>query len=125
MIIAVDFDGTVVKHEYPAVGECVGAVEILKELIRNGHILILLTMRSDQYLEDAVNWFKERNISLYDVNNNPTQKDWTNSRKVYAHLYIDDAALGVPLKQDRGDDRAYVDWVEVRRLLVKRRILPF
>lgn len=47
MIIAVDFDGTCVKHRYPMVGEDVdGAVSVLKELVRKGHKIILYTMRS-------------------------------------------------------------------------------
>ena len=97
MIIAIDFDGTVVKHKYPLIGEDVGAIEILKELLSNGHQLILYTMRSNEYLLEAEVYLKSRGIELYGVNENPQQKEWTNSNKVYANLYIDDAALGVPL----------------------------
>ena len=47
MTIAVDFDGTCVKHKYPLVGEDVdGAVSVLKELVRKGHKIILYTMRN-------------------------------------------------------------------------------
>lgn len=51
-------------------------------------------------LQDAIDWFKKYDIPLFGVNEkkNPTQKDWTSSPKPYAHIYIDDAALGVPLK---------------------------
>lgn len=46
MIIAVDFDGTCVKHRYPMVGEDVdGAVSVLKELVRKGHKIILHRVR--------------------------------------------------------------------------------
>jgi len=49
------------------------------------------------FLDDAVNWFKENDIPLYGINENPTQKNWTNSQKAYGHLYIDDCALGCPM----------------------------
>ena len=130
MIIAIDFDGTVVTHEYPSVGKDVGAVSVLEDLIYNGHKLILNTMRSGKELSDAVKWFENNNIELYGVNENPTQKSWTTSPKVYAQLYIDDAALGIPLieklMEKNGftiNDRPYVDWLQVRKLLVKHNII--
>jgi hypothetical protein len=55
MHIVVDFDGTVVTHDYPRVGKDIGAVPVLKELIKNKHQLILFTMRSGKKLDDAVN----------------------------------------------------------------------
>ena len=130
MIIAIDFDGTCVTHEYPSVGKDVGAVSVLEDLIYNGHKLILNTMRSGKELSDAVKWFENNNIELYGVNENPTQKSWTTSPKVYAQLYIDDAALGIPLIENLIEkngftinDRPYVDWLQVRKLLVKHNII--
>lgn len=116
-IIAVDFDGTCVKHEYPNIGEDVPfAVEYLRRLTDHGHRIILNTMRSGEELDAAVQWFKARGIPLYGVNANPTQKQWTTSPKVYAEVYIDDAALGCPLVF--GDTlRPYVDWSAVWELL--------
>lgn len=58
MIIAVDFDGTVVSHEYPHIGEDIGAVPVLKELVAAGHKLILYTMRSGRLLDEARMWFE-------------------------------------------------------------------
>lgn len=140
MIIAIDFDGTCVTHEYPKVGQEVGAVPVLRDLAAAGHKLILFTMRSDvkapksdsphiigepgQYLTDAVNWFKKHDIPLYGVQRNPTQDQWTHSPKAYAQLYIDDAALGCPLVTDvLPGMRPYVDWDAVRELLKNRHIL--
>ena len=118
MYIAVDFDGTCVTHDYPRIGKEIGATKVLKQLIESGHKLILNTMRSGKELLDAINWFKENGIELYGVNENPTQKNWTNSPKVYAHLYIDDANLGCPLKMDLNiSDRPFVDWEVVSFLL--------
>lgn len=118
MEIAIDFDGTVVTHSYPEVGEDIGAIPVLKKIVENGNHLILNTMRSDSKLTDAVNWFKQNNIPLYGINENPTQKRWTKSTKVYAQLYIDDAALGCPLNFDGSLSlRPFVDWVEVEKYL--------
>lgn len=120
MYIAVDFDGTCVSHEYPSVGKDIGAVPVLKKLTENGHKLILNTMRSGDELSDAVKWFEENEISLYGINNNPSQKFWTDSPKVYAHLYIDDAALGCPLIFDHAiSGRPFVNWVMVDEILEK------
>lgn len=116
MYIGIDFDGTVVKHAFPNIGEDIGAVPVLKNLVKNGHKLILTSMRSHRLtngidtLTEAENWFKSHDIELFGVNNNPTQKRWTDSPKPYANLYIDDASLGCPLKMDEGEDRPYVDW---------------
>lgn len=124
MYIAVDFDGTVVKHEYPKVGETVeGAVETLKLLVENNHKIILWTMRSGEKLRDAVKWYMQNGIPLYGVNHNPTQREWTESPKAYAELYIDDAALGCPLRMGPNDNRPYVDWVEVKRMLKEGEII--
>ena len=116
--IALDFDGTVCKFQYPSIGKDIGAVPVLKELISNGHQLVLNTMRSGQELEDAVEWFKDNEIPLYGINSTPGQSTWTSSPKVYAHLYIDDAALGIPLVRN-GRERPYVNWSEVREMLIE------
>lgn len=113
-ILVLDFDGTVVKHAYPAVGEDIGAVPILRKLVSNGCKLILNTMRSrdsegTDTLQPAVDWFAERDLPLYGINENPTQKEWTSSPKVYGNLYIDDGALGAPLTVD-DHGSAYLDW---------------
>lgn len=112
MVIAIDFDGTCVTHEYPHIGKNIGSVPVLQTLVENGHKLILNTMRSGQYLQDAVDWFQQNNITLYGINENPKQKEWTASPKVYANLYIDDAALGIPLIHLH-KERPFVDWVKV------------
>lgn len=118
MYIAVDFDGTCVTHEYPEIGKDIGAIPILKKLVEDGHKLILYTMRSKNELVHAVNWFKENDIPLYAINNNPTQKFWTQSPKIYAHLYIDDAAVGCPLINDPEiSDKPFVDWTKIMDII--------
>lgn len=113
MFIAVDFDGTCVTHEYPFIGKKIGAAPVLRELAKN-HNIILYTMRDGEKLQDAVDWFKQNDIPLYAVNENPSQKVWTDSPKVFAHHYIDDAALGTPISIiDDYSDRKFVDWYSV------------
>lgn len=123
--IAIDFDGTVVTHDYPRIGKEIGAAPVLRMLTENGHKLILLTMRDhgdvenswnvDEHdtLDEAIQWFAKNEIKLYGINENPDQ-NWSNSRKVYADLYIDDAALGVPLRYRKEfSARPFVDWKKI------------
>ena len=123
MIIAIDFDGTCVTHEYPAIGKDIGAIPILKRIVSDGHKLILWTMRSNNRsdgtnpLHDAVDWFNNNNIPLFGINENPEQHKWTSSPKVYAHIYIDDAALGIPLCQGLAEERPYVNWEAINNIL--------
>lgn len=117
MIIAVDFDGTCVTHEYPKVGRSVGAEQVLLDLVNAGARLILWTMRSGDPLNDAVEWFSKNGIDLFGVNSNPEQHTWSQSPKAYAHLYIDDAAFGAPLCDGVDGERPYIDWAIVRDLL--------
>lgn len=112
MIIAIDFDGTVVTHEYPRTGQDIGSVPVLKKMIEDGHQLVLNTMRSGQELTNAIKWFDNNNIKLCGINHTPGQATWTRSPKVYANIYIDDSALGCPTKTD-SNGKNYVDWKKV------------
>ena len=118
-IIALDFDGTVVTHAYPEVGEDIGAVAVLKELVAQEDKLILWTMRSGTLLEDAVAWFKKHDIPLWGINENPSQKEWTESPKLHADLLIDDCALGCPTCFLDGERRPAADWRRIREMLVR------
>lgn len=122
-IIAVDFDGTIVKHAYPEIGKPIpGAIETLLELQASGVKLILWTMRDGAELKDALDHCAKHGLKFFGANENPQQNTWTKSPKAYAQIYIDDAALGCPLKQEIGDSRPWVDWAEVRKHLAE--LLP-
>lgn len=124
LIIAIDFDGTCVEHDYPAVGlDVEGAVDTLRALHKAGHRLILYTMRSGAKLDAALRWFKERKIELWAVNENPEQREWTDSPKVFAQYYIDDSALGCPILFIDGVRRPVVNWQKVREILEYNRVL--
>ena len=128
MTIAIDFDGTVVTPDYPEVGESAGAEDVLRALVKAGHKLILYTMRSHKVvagkdtLADAIKWFKDNDIELYGVNENPSQKEWTDSKKAYADLYIDDVALGCPKKKLKSG-AFVVDWEVINALFKEADII--
>lgn len=126
MYIGIDFDGTLVDHQYPRIGQKVPfGIETCLDLIAAGHKLILWTMRSGDTLDDAVAWCQDAGIDFFGVNSNPTQ-NWSTSPKAYCHLYIDDAALGCPLVSRGHMDgaRDWVDWPAVRLILVEKGVLP-
>lgn len=122
-IIAIDFDGTMVAHDYPNVGHDIGAVPVIKKLMAARHSIILFTMRTGDQLKDAVNWCDNHGIALYGINNNPTQAKWSSSPKVFANFYLDDAALGCPLVYDATTGRDHVDWAAMEALLKSKSLI--
>ena len=99
MIIAIDFDGTIVEHRYPSIGrELPFAIETLKKLSEEGHRLILWTVREGRLLEEAVAFCRERGLEFYAVNRDypEEEKNKNNhfSRKLKSDLWIDDRNLG-------------------------------
>lgn len=66
MTIAVDFDGTIVEHRYPKIGEEIPfATETLKILAQERHKLILWTVREGELLEEAIEWCRQRESFLF------------------------------------------------------------
>lgn len=99
MIIAVDFDGTIVENRYPEIGkEMPFAIEVLKKLQNERHRLILWTVREGKLLNEAVEFCKTRGLEFYAVNRDypEEEKERNNhfSRKLKADLWIDDRNLG-------------------------------
>lgn len=100
MIIAVDFDGTIVEHDYPRIGrEKPFAFDTLRALAADGHRLILWTAREGEYLEEAVEYCRKRGVVFYAVNSNVPEGSLFSDRlkqtsKVKADVYIDDRNLG-------------------------------
>ena len=98
MTIAVDFDGTLVEHQYPAIGkEIPFAFETLRRLQQDRHQLILWTAREGQLLEDAVNFCASKGINFYAINSDIPNDRWRETspaRKLRADVFIDDRNLG-------------------------------
>jgi hypothetical protein len=95
--IAVDFDGTIVEHEYPGIGkEKLFAFQTLKELNKLGANLILWTFRNGKELDEAVEYCRRNGVEFYAVNKNYPEEIFneTISRKIDADIYIDDKNIG-------------------------------
>lgn len=108
-VIAVDFDGTIVEHAYPAIGkEMLFAFATLKELQKKGHKLILWTFRHGEYLDDAVEFCRKNGVEFYAVNKNFPEEVWDQSvaRKINADIFIDDRNVG-----------GFLGWSEIWQLL--------
>ena len=98
MTIAVDFDGTIVRHRYPKIGDEIPfATETLRLLLRDRHRLILWTVREGKLLDAAIEWCRARGVEFYAVNRDFPEEDATGSgfsRKIKADLFIDDRNFG-------------------------------
>ena len=99
MVIAVDFDGTIVEHRYPSIGkELPFAIETLRKLAADGHRLILWTVREGRCLDEAVEFCRNRGLELFAVNRDYPEDDKETycsfTRKIKADLWIDDRNLG-------------------------------
>lgn len=99
MVIAVDFDGTIVEHRYPEIGpEIPFAIDTLKMLIADRHKVILWTIREGELLDQAVEWCRQRGVEFYAVNKDypEEKKEYNNhfSRKIKAEVWIDDRNVG-------------------------------
>ena len=99
MLIAVDFDGTIVEHKYPAIGaEIPFAIETLKKLTAERHKLILWSVREGKLLDEAVEFCRQRGLEFYAINRDyPEEEKGQNnhySRKLKVDLFIDDRNLG-------------------------------
>lgn len=142
MVILVDFDSTCVTHAFPLVGKNIGAAPVLRELVKHGHSLILWTMRSNSsevpvgideskvkyivgnHLDVAVDWFNRNQIPLWGINENPEQRGWTTSPKAFGQYLIDDTAVGCPLITIE-EEKPFVDWIKMYKLLVDLKILDW
>ena len=97
LTIAVDFDGTIVENRFPKIGKPIlFALETLKKLQEEGHQLILWTYRSENELEEAVEFCNSKGIYFYCVNKSYPEEDYdqTISRKIQADIFIDDRNIG-------------------------------
>lgn len=101
MLIAVDFDGTIVEHAYPQIGEeRPFATDVLRRMLHHRHLLMLWTVREGELLEQAVEWCQERGVKFAAINGEWTEEfslaspDQATTRKPDADLFIDDKSVG-------------------------------
>lgn len=116
MTIAIDFDGTIVEHKYPAIGDEIPfATDTLKMLIADHHRLILWSVREDKLLDEAVAWCRERGVEFYAVNRDYPEENGTEnnnhfSRKLKVDMFIDDRNIG-----------GLPDWGTIYRMVKERK----
>ncbi len=130
--IAVDFDGTIVEHRYPAIGkEILFAFDTLRALQKQRHLLILWTYRSGKELDEAVEFCKQNGIEFYAVNKSYPEEEFNEayaSRKIEADIFIDDRNIGGMLGWGEiyhlinPDDKSSLQW-EQNSLPAKRPLL--
>jgi hydroxymethylpyrimidine pyrophosphatase-like HAD family hydrolase len=95
--IAIDFDGTIVEHQYPRIGrEMLFAFATIKELQKKGHKLILHTYRTGALLNEAVEYCRQNGVEFYAVNKNYPEEVITEDtpRKLNVDVFIDDRNVG-------------------------------
>ncbi|HOE39918.1 MAG TPA: hypothetical protein PLG05_10270 [Bacteroidales bacterium] len=110
MRIAVDFDGTIVEHKYPDIGNIIpGSFEVLRELQAQGHKLILWTVRDGIDLQDAVDFCLKNGVIFWAINESIPNEEFNKyiSRKIDADIYIDDRNIG-----------GFIGWQKVREILI-------
>ncbi len=106
MVIAIDFDGTIVEHQFPKIGPLKpGAVKAIKAFKKAGHKIAIWTCRQGQTEQD-VRLFLIQNDIPFDTINMPVPGSDLATRKIYADLYIDDKGL-----------RYEENWDDIRRLV--------
>ena len=89
MVIAVDFDGTIVEHRYPSIGkELPFAIETLLKLKEDGHRLILWTVREGKYLDEAIAFCRERGLEFYAINRDYPEEELIRTRNFNVNIII-------------------------------------
>ncbi len=110
LVIAVDFDGTIVEHKYPEIGPVIpGSFEVLRELQEQGHKLILWTVRDGIDLKNAVDFCLENGLMFHAVNESHPNEEFNKyiSRKINADIFIDDRNIG-----------GFIGWDNIRQILL-------
>jgi len=110
LIIAIDFDGTIVEDAYPNIGKpMIFAFETMKKLQSEGHRLILWTYRSDRKLQEAVDFCKQQGLEFYAINKSYPEEEFDGkiSRKIHATFFVDDRNIG-----------GFIGWTAVHKLLL-------
>lgn len=108
MVFAVDFDGTVVEHKFPDIGEELPhAIETLKALQKSGHKIIMWTCRCEPMLYPMTKWLADRGFFPDAINSNVYTVQGFAVPKILADIYIDDRNLG-----------GFPGWMEVYRNFV-------
>ncbi|MDB9780562.1 hydrolase [Flavobacteriaceae bacterium] len=110
LIIAIDFDGTIVEDAYPNIGKpMIFAFETMKKLQSEGHRLILWTYRTEKKLQEAVDFCKQQGLEFYAINKSYPEEEFDGkiSRKINATFFVDDRNIG-----------GFIGWTAIHKLLL-------
>jgi len=110
LIIAIDFDGTIVEDAYPKIGKpMIFAFETMRKLQSEGHRLILWTYRTEKKLQEAVDFCKQQGLEFYAINKSYPEEEFDGkiSRKINATFFVDDRNIG-----------GFIGWTAVHKLLL-------
>lgn len=114
LLIAIDFDGTIVANAYPKIGkEQLFAFSTMKKLQAEGHRLILWTVRKGETLEDAITYCRKNGIEFYAVNQTYPEEEFDTkySRKIVADIFIDDRNIG-----------GFIGWGKIHQLFFEEEL---
>lgn len=111
-ILAVDFDGTLVKDQFPFIGEINRNVwDLVVQAQKNGYKLILWTCRNGEALQDAVEFCSSNGLHFDAINENIDEIKVLyggDTRKVFADMYLDDR--NVNFVTESGDFKALLEF---------------
>ena len=115
MIVAIDFDGTLVTDKYPEIGDANAAmVDVIKAHKLSGDKIVLWTCRNGEFLTEAIRWCETHGIDLDGVNANLPEiqeKYGGDTRKLSADIYYDDRAVRVEVGKPVFTPAAYKDYL--------------
>ncbi len=108
LTLAVDFDGTIVSHAYPNIGEPIkNAKDVMERLIKRGHKIVIWTARNGKDLEKVKTWLMQNNYPFECINKNIINAPYRPWPKIYADLVIDDRNIG-----------GLLDWLEIEQITI-------
>lgn len=112
-VIAIDFDDTIFKDDYPFVGEPLpGAIDAINKYYNQGHTIIIWTCREGEPAEEAILALEREGAKYHFFNNNVPDRIaqyGNDSRKIGCDILIDDKALPFLI--------IGIDWAEIDMVL--------
>lgn len=115
LVIAVDFDGTIVEHNFPKIGDLLPfAKEVINKLHKEGYYIIIWTCRGEYSLIDMINFLDKNKIHYDKINENAPYEilGFKPFPKIVADIYIDDRNLG-----------GFPGWLKTYKILTEKDLL--
>ena len=114
LVIAIDFDGTIVTNKYPDIGYLKrNAKEVINELFDAGHDIIINSCRQGREEREMVEFLIDNEIKFNAVNENlcyRIEEYGNDCRKIGADVYIDDKAYPCNI----------MNWIDIGRFIIHK-----